>query len=141
MDALLELLRNPPSIIWPLFLCLTILVVARQFTSDVRPIFIAVRDGVAVQARSNAAAYAIAILFGLSASASAFIDVFTKLDSASLAALSWHQYATLWVKVFNPFIVAILAYATQNKFVGPLGGAKPPTAPPFLPSSQTPPPA
>ena len=118
IDALSNLCMNPPPIIWPMMIALVAFVVARQFTADVRPILIAVRDGVAVQAKSNAPAYAIAIMFGLSAAASAFIDVFQKLDSASLAAMSWHQYATLWVKVWNPFVVAILAYATQNKFRG-----------------------
>ena len=44
---------------------------------------------------------------------SAFYDVFNELTAASLTSLSWHQYAALWTKVANPFIVAILAYATQ----------------------------
>jgi hypothetical protein len=116
IDALASFCLNPPAIVWPLMMMLVAFVLGRQFTSDVRPILLAVRDGVAVQAKSNAPAYAIAIMFGLSAAGSAFIDVFQHLDSASLLAMSWHQYATLWVKVFNPFVVAILAYATQNKF-------------------------
>lgn len=118
LDALCSFILNPPGVVWPLLVMLTAFVIARQFTADVRPILLAVRDGVAVQAKSNAPAYAIAILFGLSAAASAFIDVFQHMTSDAILALSWHQYATLWVKVFNPFIVAILAYATQNKFKG-----------------------
>lgn len=104
------------SSVWPMTVLLMFLLTLWRVQQDVRPIFIAVRDGVAREAGSNAAAYAIAILFGLTASASAFIDVFQHLDAASLAAMSWHQYATLWVKVLNPFFVAVLAYATQNKF-------------------------
>jgi hypothetical protein len=119
MSTLIDFLYNPPAVIWPLCLLLGILAVGRQFATDVRPIFIAVRDGVAKQAQSNAPAYAICILFGMSASASAFIDVFHQLTSEAFQAMSWHTYATLWVKVFNPFIVAVLAYATQNKFVQP----------------------
>ena len=105
------------SVVWPLTFLLFALAVLRKVEQDVRPIFVAVTRGVAVQAGNNSAAYATAMMFGLSASASAFVDVFHVLDAATLAAMSWHQYATLWVKVFNPFIVAVLAYATQNKFV------------------------
>lgn len=105
------------SIVWPLTFLLVALFVLRKVEQDVRPIFVAVTRGVAVQAGNNAAAYATAILFGLTAAASAFIDVFNGLSAEALAAMSWHQYATLWVKVLNPFFVAILAYATQNKFV------------------------
>lgn len=105
------------SVVWPLTFLLIALCVLRKVEQDVRPIFVAVTRGVAVQAGNNAAAYATAILFGLTAAASAFIDVFQAMDAAKLTALSWHQYATLWVKIANPFFVAILAYATQNKFV------------------------
>lgn len=105
------------SIVWPLTFLLVALCVLRKVEQDVRPIFVAVTRGVAVQAGNNAAAYATAILFGLTAAASAFIDVFHGLSAEALQAMSWHQYATLWVKVLNPFFVAILAYATQNKFV------------------------
>lgn len=105
------------SIVWPLTVLLIFLIVLWRVQQDVRPIFIAVRDGVAKEAGNNSAAYAIAIMFGLTAAASAFIDVFQHLTAEALAAMSWHQYATLWVKVLNPFGVAVLAYATQNKFV------------------------
>lgn len=105
------------SVVWPLTALLMFLLVLWRVQQDVRPIFLTVRDGLVREAGSNAPAYAICILFGLSASASAFVDVFQHMDSASLAAMSWHQYAVQWVKVFNPFIVAVLAYATQNKFV------------------------
>ncbi len=107
------------SLVWPLTFLLFSLCVLRKVEQDVRPIFVAVTRGVAVQAGNNSAAYATAILFGLTAAASAFIDVFQHLDAASMAAMTWHQYATLWVKVLNPFFVAVLAYATQNKFKGP----------------------
>lgn len=114
------MILNPFSVdssVWPLTFLLIALCILRKVEQDVRPIFVAVTRGVAVQAGNNAAAYANAILFGLTAAASAFIDVFHGLSADSLSAMSWHQYATLWVKVLNPFFVAILAYATQNKFV------------------------
>lgn len=107
------------SLVWPLTFLLLALCVLRRVEQDVRPIFVKITEGVAVQAGNNSAAYATAILFGLTAAASAFIDVFQHLDRESMAAMSWHQYATLWVKVLNPFFVAVLAYATQNKFKGP----------------------
>jgi hypothetical protein len=116
------------SVVWPLTLILVALLVLRKVEQDLRPIVVAVTRGVAVQAGNNSAAYATAFLFGLTAAASAFIDVFQALDAAHLAALSWHQYAALWVKVLNPFFVAVLAYATQNKFVrvDNATGVKPP---------------
>ncbi len=67
----------------------------------------------AKNAQSNAMIYAIAILFGLTASCSAFIDVFKDLDAESIHAMSWHQYAVCWVKVLNPFGVTIIAYFTK----------------------------
>lgn len=106
------------TLVWPLAFMLLVLVITRQFFQDVRPIFVSVVNGVAKDAQSNARAYAIAILFGLSASFSAFWDVFHSLDSTSLAAMSWHAYFALWTKVLNPFIVAILAYATKSDFKG-----------------------
>lgn len=93
---------------------------------DVRPIFINVVRGVAKNAQSNATAYGIAIMFGLSASLSAFYDAFAAMESKDLSAMSWHQYAALWTHVLNPFIVAVLAYATQNNFQsGPLAPSVP----------------
>lgn len=106
------------SLVWPLVVLLIALVVLRQIREDVRPIFVQVVNGVAQSAGSNAPAYAIAVLFGLSASMSAFVDVFKELNREAILAMSWHQYLVCWAKVFNPFIVAVLAYATQNKFKG-----------------------
>ncbi len=113
------------SIVWPLTFILVWLFILRAFKDS--QITNAIVGGVAKSAGSNATAYAIAIMFGLSASLSSFYDVFSQMDRASMDALSWHQYASMWAKVFNPFIVAVLAYATQNKFTGGgLGGTKPP---------------
>ena len=109
------------TLIWPLTFLLIVLVVIRQVFQDVRPILISVVNGVAKDASSNARSYAVAILFGLSASFSAFWDVFHTLDATTFSLLTWHQYAALWTKVLNPFIVAVLAYATKSD----LGGAKP----------------
>lgn len=121
---------------WPLIILLCGLFFVNRITGDVRPIFVNIVGGVAKDAGSNAKGYAIACMFGLSASLSAFYDVFSQLDAHTFASLTWHQYAGLWAKVLNPFIVAALAYATQNKFVGPT--PKPSTNPPF-PETTTPP--
>ena len=110
---------------WQIVLpCVGILVavlVLYRAGGDVRPIFVNVVQGVAKNTQNNATQYAIAIMFGLSASLSAFYDAFQGMSSKALTELSWHQYAALWTKVLNPFIVAVLAYATQNNFKsGPL---------------------
>ncbi len=120
MPAYVDILA---SLVWPLIVLLLALFVLRQIREDVHPIFIQVVNGVAKSAGSNAPAYAIALLFGMSASLSAFVDVFKELNRPAILAMSWHQYLVCWAKVANPFVVAILAYATQNKFKG---GVQPP---------------
>jgi hypothetical protein len=113
------------SLVWPLTFLLCALILVRM-TKD-SPITNAIVGGVAKNAGSNATAYAIAFMFGLSASLSAFYDVFSQMDAKTFDQTSWHQYAALWAKCLNPFVVAVLAYATQNKFTGGgLGGSKPP---------------
>lgn len=113
------------QIIWPLTFLLLMLIALRQLRDDVNPIFKSVIGGLTTDASRNAKQYAIAIGFGLSASLSAFVDVFKELDAASLKALGWHQYAADWAKVINPFVVAVLAYTTQSSFK-PSGGTNPP---------------
>lgn len=115
--------------VWPLVALLAFLIVSRRVASDFRPIFVNVVDGVAKAAGSNAQAYGIAILFGLSASLSAFYDVFSQVDAKAFSDMTWHQYAAMWSKVLNPFCVAILAYATQNKFVPSPSKTNPPFSP------------
>jgi hypothetical protein len=111
------------NIVWPLAFILVFLIALRQFRNDARPIVSGIITGLSANATRNATQYAIAIGFGLSASLSAFYDVFNDLSAANLSAISWHQYAALWAKIANPFIVAVLAYATQSNF-----GPKPPTS-------------
>jgi len=127
-------------LVWPLVVVLGILIWSRRLGADMRPIVINVVRGVAVNAKSNAVAYAIAIGFGLSASLSAFIDVFQQMDQEAFKNLTWHQYFALWAKVLNPFVVAVLAYATQNKFKsGGLDISVPPVeVPPETPEEQPP---
>lgn len=123
--------------IWPLSFILLGLFVMRQLRQDVQPVFVSIVSGVAKNAQSNAVAYAIAIGFGLSASLSAFVEVFRTMGMDEFKSISWHQYLVLWCKVLNPFIVAILAYATQNKFkTGPLSETTPPF--PIAPQPPTP---
>lgn len=102
----------------PFSILLAVIVISRRLATDMRPVFVNIITGVAEGAKSNAQAYGIAVLFGLTASISSFIDVFHNLDSQQISSMSWHQYAVLWAKVANPFIVAILAYAMKNDFRG-----------------------
>lgn len=122
---------DPSQFIWPLVALLAAVYFSRKVATDVRPIFINVINGVASGAKTNWMAYGIAILFGLSASLSAFIDVFKDMSHQAFASMSMHQYLALWGKVLQPFIVAILAYATQNKFKAPAPPASSVSAPPF----------
>lgn len=122
------------SLVWPLTVLLIFLIILRQARDDLQPVYSAIIGGVAKNAQSNAVAYAIAIMFGVSASLMAFIDVFKDMDATLWASITWHQYAALWARVAEPFIVAVLAYATQNKFQGGgLGGTTPPFPPPAEP--------
>lgn len=118
------------SLVWPLTLLLMFLFVMQRAAQRLDPIFGGIVDGVAKNAGSNAVAYAIALGFGFSASISAFIEVFSSMDAESLKNISWHQYMVQWCKVANPFVVAVLAYATQNKFVAKPGSST--TTPPFI---------
>ena len=109
-------LLNPPPVVWPLLVLLLLLFFVHRISDEGKPIFRGIVAGLAKSATANAVPVAIAVAFGLSASLSAFIDVFKDMSAPHIDALSWHQYAVLWAKVLNPFVVAILAYATQNKF-------------------------
>lgn len=100
--------------VWPLCFVLVTLFILRQLGDGLRPVFTSITTGLSRNASTNATKYAIAIGFGLSASLSAFYDVFNALTIAAQSELSFHQYAALWTKVLNPFIVAVLAYATQS---------------------------
>lgn len=106
-----------------------VLIITRRISTDMRPIVKGMVEGVAKNATSNAMLYAIAILFGLSASLSAFWDVFHTMDSQSLRLMSWHQYFAQWAKVLNPFIVAFLARIIPSN--AGTGGPGNVTAPPF----------
>lgn len=92
----------------PLITILFVFVVYLNLRRDLQPIVVSVVGGVAKQAQTNAVACALAFGFGLSASLEALSDQATVLHWVVVAALC---------KVLNPFIVAVLAYATQNGFV------------------------
>lgn len=114
---------------WPVIILLCGLFFVNRITGNVRPIFVSIVGGVAKNAASNASAYAIAIMFGLSASLSAFVDVFKDMDHTLMQIITWPQCLALFARVANPFIVAVLAYATQNKFVLKTGSTNPPFPP------------
>ncbi len=116
-------------IVWPLVFLVVALIITRRLATDLRPIFTNVVDGVSKSARTNASSYAIAALFGLSASLSAFNEVFKNLDRSSFAVMGWHQYLALWSKVLNPFIVAALAYGSKSNFSSPSAPSAHSTAP------------
>lgn len=92
----------------PLVLCLFMMWGIIRLRKEMQPIFVNVVSGVAQKAQTNAVACAIAMGFGLSASLEALSDQATIMHWLVIAALC---------KVANPFIVAVLAYATQNGFV------------------------
>jgi len=97
--------------IWPfipLLLAVFLFWLAVRIRNDVQPIVVNVINGVARQAGTNAVPCAIAIGFGLSASLEALAEQATALHWLLIAA---------GCKVVQPFIVAVLAYATQNGFV------------------------
>lgn len=121
------------TIIWPLAFLLLALLVLHHVRESVRPIIANLVAALAKQAQANAVAVAIALGFGLSASLSAFIDVFKDLTASAYTGLSFHQYLVLWAKVANPFLVAILAYATQSRFKSGATPTDSGTKPPFAP--------
>lgn len=125
------------SFVWPLCVVLIILAVLRKVEAQLNPIVVAMTQGVANQARARAMDWAKAFGFGLSASLAAFYDLFSQLDINAFHGMSVHQYLALWAKVANPFVVAVLAYATQSNAGGTFTGAPKPTTttPPFPPAS------
>lgn len=123
-------------IVWPLVVILIVLLVLREFRDATKPIFLGIVNGVAKDASSNAKSYLVCLMFGMSASLSAFWDVFHGLDATTIQMLTWVQILALCSKVANPFIVAALAYATQNGFTKSTPATVPPTPsnPPFTPN-------
>jgi hypothetical protein len=95
---------------------LVVLLLIHRARETLNPLVTGIVGGLSKHAQVNAPAYGMAIMFGLSASLSAFYDIFSQLGKSDLNAMSWHQYMSLWAKVLNPFIVASLAYATKNQF-------------------------
>lgn len=117
---------NYEAYLWPLAFLLLALLALHHLREAIRPVVSGIISGLAKHASANAPAYAIAIGFGLSASLASFIDVFQTMTSDKIHALSYHQYLALLAKVANPFVVAILAYATQSKFRASNGDTQPP---------------
>ncbi len=87
-----------------------------RLRETVDPLVVSVVGGLANHAAANAPAYGMALLFALSASLSAFYDVFSQVTQTDARLMSFWQLASLLAKVANPGIVAALAYATQSKF-------------------------
>jgi len=120
MNSLVEVLYNPPAAVWPLLVFALLLLGLHQVKEQVNPVIGGIVKGLSEHAQKNATAYGLAVMFGLSASLSAFYDLFSQVTKNDIAGMSWHQYAALWTKVMNPFIVASLAYATKPKEDKPL---------------------
>lgn len=123
---------NPPAIVWPLTCLLFALIVLHLVREELKPITRAMVPALAQNASKNATVYMIAFTFGLSASLSAFYDMFKDLTAEQAAGLSWWQVVACLCKVANPFVVAALAYVLK-----PYGPEKAGTAPPF-PTAVTP---
>jgi hypothetical protein len=113
MNTLLELLYNPPGVIWPMVLFAVLLFALHQVKEQINPLITGVVTGLAQHAQANSAAYGMAVMFGLSASLAAFYDVFSQVDTSTMKGMSWWQFGALLAKVLNPFVVAVLAYATK----------------------------
>ncbi len=109
------MLDTLPHLIVLAFL-LIILFAMHRLRETVNPLVLGIVGGLANHAAANAPAYGMALLFGLSASLSAFYDVFSQVTKSDAALMSWWQLAALLAKILNPAIVASLAYATQSKF-------------------------
>lgn len=120
----MNLLLNPPPVVWPLTFLLVALVVIHLVREEVKPIIRAVVAGLSTDAATHSKTYATYIAFGLSASLAAWVEAFKDLSAANAADLSYWQFSAIFARILNPFIVAILAAAYRN---GPSnGGTKPP---------------
>lgn len=116
-EPLLPNVTDYLHIIAPLVVLLVVLLGLHAVRETVNPLFAGIVAGLAKHAQINAPAYGMAILFGLSASLSAFWDVFHSMTKQQFYDMSWHAYMANWCKVLNPFIVAALAYCTKPKEV------------------------
>lgn len=128
MEYLVEILAAA----WPFLLVLGLLWIVHTLRETLRPVIEELIKALANQARTSAGLWVIAFLFGLSASLAAVYDLFQSLDVATLKAMSWAQHVALWAKVFNPFIVAMLARLVPQAPVknGLPGGTQPPFSAP-----------
>lgn len=113
------------NFVWPLCFLLVALIVLRKVEAEVKPIVTSVVTGVAQGAQKNAMIYAMAGCYGISASLMAFSEVFGTLGHDEWAVMTWHEYAGLWAKVLNPFLIAALAYMRQPG-TKDTGGTNPP---------------
>lgn len=119
------------NLIWPLCFVLGALLVfwlGHKLGDNLQPIAASLASGLAEFARKNAVPCVVAFLYGVSASLMAFAEVFQTLGRDEWQAMTWHQYGTMWAKVLNPFIIAVLAYWKQPNFSSNSagGGTNPP---------------
>ncbi len=128
MSELADLLMNPPGTVWPLAMLLGILVIFWHLRETLKPVVHGTVEGLARNAQKQATSYAIAFGFGVSASLVALIDVFRELTVERAASLSYWQMCAMFAQIANPFVVAVLAYATQQHRSPPPSTA---TQPPF----------
>ena len=112
-------------LIWPLAFILVALFVLRQVRDDVRPIFVNVVSGVAVNAKQYSLMYAMAFMYASSASLQALGEV--------AIAFGWIHVAA-FAKVAQPGMIAVIAYVTKPPQFTQAAPDKPtPTNPPFAP--------
>lgn len=114
--------------IWPLTVLLVALFCLHRARETFDPVVKSVVGSIAVQAQNQAGRWAIAMMFGLSASLAAFYDVFSQVTKQDFDLMSTWQFLSLLAKVANPFIVAALASAMPPGAKNP-----PPSIPPTTP--------
>lgn len=101
--------------IWPLTFLAVALFGLNRMRATIEPVVRAMMTALAKQAQDQAGMWMVAGMFGLSASLSAFYDIFSQVNKADFEGMSGWQLAALLAKVANPFIIAALAYAMPPK--------------------------
>lgn len=123
---MIDLLYNPPAIVWPLLGALVVLAIFHQLRERLEPLTSAIIAGLAKDAGRNSKVYVTALAFGISASLSAWVDAFKDLTAAQAADLSYWQLSAIFARILNPFIVAVLAYAYRIQGTPQTTETKPP---------------
>lgn len=99
------------SLVWPLTFLVVALYVFKRLQTDLSPVVTSMVSSLAQQVAKHSLLFAVAIMFGLSSSLTAFYEVFQTIDDATAKSLSIYQFLALAAKCANPFIGGFLGYA------------------------------